>query len=489
MQEKNTQDIIGKIERVVLSAILFSPDKFDEICDILSYNDFAFPLHSCMFRACETLNKSNTPITPELICIEMNKSMEVTLDDIAFIIAESPIVDIDSYVRQIKNASLNRSLFSLSSFIRDESLKSSASAMQILEEVEKKVYTLSLQDSSSDFRTAQEVVYATMQIINENKSKLGALKGIDTGFKELNHATTGFNDGELIIIGARPSMGKTALILSMILKIISSGKGVALFSLEMPAEQLMLRMLSARSMVPLQLVRSGDMNDDEVAKLTQASQDLCGHTNFYIDDGQLSLSSLRTKMRKLKAKDESVGIVMIDYLQLMASMGGMNNSARHEIIGEISRGLKILARELKIPIVALSQLNRTLESRDDKRPILSDLRESGSIEQDADIIIFLYRDEVYKERESKQQVAAAKKKKNQGENVEVGELYKAPEIEKAELILAKNRNGATRTIEILYNKKYTLFQDEHEEREIKMAMQNAPTFEIDDIDSSGIPIF
>ena len=495
MQE--IQNIIEKIERMVLSAILFSPDKFDEICEVLTYTDFLFPLHSCMFHACEILYKTNMPITSEIVCIEMNKTMQVSLDDIAHISAEFPTANLDTYVEQIKNASINRSLLSLASFIRDESIKSGSIAKDTLEKVEKRLYALSLQDSHTDFRNAEDVILSTIELIKANKAKMGALKGINTGFRDLNIATTGFNPGELIVIGARPSMGKTALILSMALKIISSHKGVAIFSLEMPAEQLMLRMLSAKSMVPLQSVRSGDMNDSEFTKLTQATQDLSSHRNLYIDDGsQLTLAGLRTKMRKLKARDNTVSIAMIDYLQLMSGMESMNAKAvRHEFIAEISRGLKNLARELNIPIIALSQLNRMLENRDDKRPILSDLRESGAIEQDADIIIFLYRDEVYKERESKQQIAAAKRKKNQGEEIDIQDPYKAPDIELSELILAKNRNGETRTIEMLYNKKYTLFQDINEEKETQMAIANATTYmlnndmldENSNIDFSGMP--
>ena len=466
------QELDSKIERVVLSAILFSPDKFDEICDSLVAQDFSLPLHVEMFKACENLHRNETPITPEFLCIEMQKSMKVSLDDIALIAAESPIADIDTYVKMIKNSSIKRNLFSPASFMRDESMKPDSIAQNILADIEQKVYALSIQDTNNAFKNAYEVVESTMRLIKENQAKHGALKGINTGFSELNNATTGFNAGELIVIGARPAMGKTALILSMTLKILSSQKGVAIFSLEMPAEQLMTRMLSAKSMVPLQNVRSGSMDDNEFTKLSKSAQELC-ETHIYIDDNpHLSLAGLRTKLRKLKIKDPSVSIVMIDYLQLMSGMSNANAAARHEIIAEISRGLKNLARELKIPIVALSQLNRALELRDDKRPIMSDLRESGSIEQDADVILFLYRDEVYKERESRNRIAKQKKSKSEDSSVEIEEQYKAPEVHEAELILAKNRNGETRTIKIEYNSKYTLFVDRNEEREIKMAAQS-----------------
>lgn len=474
-------DVIIKIERVVLSAILFSPDTFEDIADSITYNDFLLPMHANIFKAFGKLLKENKIITPEFVCLEA----KIGLNDISIITAESPIADIVSYVAQIKNAAMNRALVKLASFVRDESLKENTKAQDTLDEVEKRVYALSLQDYQGDFRDAKEVIAATLELIKANKAKEGALKGIDTGFGELNEATTGFSGGELVVIGARPGMGKTALILSMTLKMLASGEGVALFSLEMPAEQLMLRMLSARSQIPLQRLRLGDLSDDEMERLTQTSNELCERANFYIDDSNnLTLAGLRSKIRKLSSKDTSIKAVAIDYLQLMEGASATNLAVRHEIIASISRGLKNLAKELKMPIIALSQLNRMLESREDKRPILSDLRESGAIEQDADIIIFLYRDEVYKERESK---AKAKKKEKEGDQKEPVEIYKAGPIEEVELILAKNRNGETKTIKIEYKKQYTLFQDKDEDKFNAMSMKNPPKFNIKNT-TNDIPI-
>ncbi|STQ86679.1 replicative DNA helicase [Helicobacter muridarum] len=487
------EEVITKIEKIVLSAIFFDKDKFDEIYESISHKDFIMPLHICMFKAFESLQKINMPFTPEIVCIEMQKEMSnITLDDISIVIAESPIANIDSYVEQIKNASINRSLFALASFIRDTSLKPGSKANDILEETQRRIYALSMDNTSNDFRSSIEIIESTMSILENVKNLQGAIKGIDTGFAELNSLTTGFNDGELIIIGARPGMGKTALILSMALKIISSGKGVAIFSLEMPAEQLMLRMLSSRGRIPLQSMRSGSLNDDEWSKLSLISQELCQKNNLYIDDSSgLTLASLRTKLRKLFARDSSVGIVMIDYLQLMGQ-NNKENSDRYSIISEISRGLKLLARELNVPIIALSQLNRSVESREDKRPIMSDLRDSGSIEQDADIILFLYRDAYYKERESRNMKKIAIKKKQQGEEIDIPEVFIAPETEEVDIIVAKNRNGAAGdSVKALYHKKYTLFEDMEESEMTSMAIQNVTTLYLDDTelntDTSGLP--
>lgn len=483
------QNVILTIEEVVLSAITFLPDKYDEIADSIKYSDFMSDFNACMFKAFGTLRAENKAITPELLCVEMNKSMKVSLDDVVLATSHTPVADLESYVAQIKNASINRALVRLATLISTKSTKEGTQAKDTLAEVEKQVYELSMQGYKSDFKNIEEVMKSTLELIKANAAR-GVLKGLDTGFSELNIATTGFNPGELVVIGARPSMGKTALILSIALRMLARGDGIALFSLEMPSEQLMLRMLSARSQIPLQDLRTGGLNDMQLTQLTKTSNDLCQKANLYIDDSpNLTLEGLRSKIRKLSTQDNSVKAVMIDYLQLMIGANDNNTIARHEVIAQISRGLKNLAREVKMPIIALSQLNRTLEGREDKRPILSDLRESGAIEQDADIILFLYRDEVYKERESKQK---AKKQEKEGVAKDKIEIYKAPETEDVELILAKNRNGETKTISIEFKKKYTLFQDKGEDRDAMMAMASAPTsFEVDSlessIDTSGVP--
>lgn len=484
-------DVILKIERVVLSAILFTPDKYDEVADLINFRDFLDKRHGCMFQAIDTLRKKNEAVTPEMLYLEISKTMSIDMDYIVLVNSESPIANVDSFVNQIKNASINRALFDIAGFLRDSSQKDGADAKDTLNELEKKVYNLSLQDYKSDFKTGKEVLISTLELIRDNKAnhEAGTIKGIDTGFEGLNEATTGFNGGELIVIGARPSMGKTALILSMTLKILASGKGVAIFSLEMPAEQLMLRMMSARGRIAFQDLRSGNLIEQDLEKLTLTTNELCDKANLYIDDGNdLSIASLRSKVRKLTLRDNSVKIIIIDYLQLMEGANTTNDSKRHEVVAEISRGLKKLAREINMPIIALSQLNRGLESRTDKRPILADMRESGAIEQDADIIIFLYRDEIYKERLSKEMAQEQIKKGKPKNQIEI---YKAKPIEDVELILAKNRNGETKTVHIKFNKKYTLFEDVREQQEIELAEQISASIRIDntpDIDSKSFPL-
>ena len=245
----------------------------------------------------------------------------------------------------------------------------------------------------------------------------------------------------------------TSLVLNMTQKAIERGEGVAFFSLEMPAEQLMLRLLSTETSIPLQKLRVGDLTDDEWSNLSKASDKMAGRKLFVDDGGMATIHHVRSKLRKLKAKHPEITMAIIDYLQLMS---GDSSEGRQQVISEISRGLKQLARELEIPILALSQLNRGVESRDNKRPMLSDLRESGSIEQDADIVMFVYRDDVYREAAEKEREMKAKAEGKEYEN----KFVNKPE-EETELILGKHRNGPTGTVRLLFQKRFTRFVDAH----------------------------
>jgi len=230
-----------------------------------------------------------------------------------------------------------------------------------------------------------------------------------------------------------------------------NGKGVAFFSLEMPAEQLMLRLLSIQTSIPLQKLRVGDMNDGQWESLTGAIDNMNKAKLFVDDQGSININQLRSKLRKLKNQHPEIEIAVIDYLQIMSGIG---NQDRHLQVSEISRGLKMLARELEMPIVALSQLNRGLESRNDKRPMLSDIRESGSIEQDADIILFVYRDDVYREAAEKEKEMKAKANGKEYEN-----KFKNKLEEDTELIIGKHRNGPTGTVKLIFQKSFTRFID------------------------------
>ncbi len=245
----------------------------------------------------------------------------------------------------------------------------------------------------------------------------------------------------------------TALVLNMALKAIERGEGVAFFSLEMPAEQLMLRMLSAKTSIPLQALRVGNLRDDEWSRLSAAVDDISRRKLFVDDGGYATIHHVRSKLRKLKSQHPEISMAIIDYLQLMSG-DSRNGVGRQQEISEISRGLKQLARELEIPIIALSQLNRSLESRENKRPMLSDLRESGAIEQDADIILFVYRDDVYREAKEKEKEMKAK-----AEGKPYESTFKRKEEEETELIIGKQRNGPTGTVDLMFQKRFTRFVD------------------------------
>jgi replicative DNA helicase len=246
----------------------------------------------------------------------------------------------------------------------------------------------------------------------------------------------------------------------MALKAVERNEGVAFFSLEMPAEQLMLRLLSAKTSIPLQALRVGDLRDEQWSQLSAATTEMASKKLFVDDGGYATIQHVRSKLRKLKAQHPEISVAIIDYLQLMSGDG---REGRQQEVSEISRGLKQLARELQIPIVALSQLNRGVESRDNKRPMLSDLRESGAIEQDADIILFVYRDDVYREAQEKEKEMKAK-----AEGKEYTSEFRKKSEEDAEIIIGKQRNGPTGTVELVFQKNFTRFVDK----------THAPAFEV-----------
>jgi len=385
------------IERAVLSSILFNPEEIEDVLGVLKPKDFYFPAHQKIFEVMVNLHSNDMPIDEEFIRRRID-SKDVDDSILIEILSANPITNTLAYVREIKDGAVKRELTTLATTIKKVSLEEEVSANDALDVVQGELYKISTDSATSELKDMEAVTNDTLAYIEKMK-KLGNkhLIGETTGFYDLDKRTTGFNEGDLIIIAARPAMGKTALVLNMALKNVEANKGVILFSLEMPAEQLMLRMLSAKTSIPLQNLRKGDMDDNQWSNLTAAFEDLNTKKLFVDDGGSVNINQLRARVRKIaQNEDNKISMVIIDYLQLMQGTG---NKDRHQEVSDISRGLKMLAREMKIPIIALSQLNRGVENRPDKRPMLSDLRESGAIEQDADIIMFVYRDDVYKERD------------------------------------------------------------------------------------------
>lgn len=444
------------IERAVLSSIFFNPEELEDVLGVLKPKDFYLPAHKAIFEAMVKLHEEDMPIDEDFVRNRVDKK---SADDqvLLEILSANPITNTAAYVREIKDSAVKRELATLATTIKKVAIEDEVSANEALDTIQGELYKISTNSATSELKDMQTVTSDTLDYIKKMKL-LGNkyLIGQTTGFDSLDKRTTGLNEGDLVIIAARPAMGKTALVLNMALKNVERGKGVIFFSLEMPAEQLMLRMLAAKTSIPLQNLRKGDMDDKEWSILSAAFDDLNSKKLFVDDGGSININQLRARVRKLAQNQENnISLVIIDYLQLMQGLG---NKDRHQEVSDISRGLKMLARELKIPIVALSQLNRGLENRPDKRPMLSDLRESGAIEQDADIIMFVYRDDVYKQRDEARKEKEAKDR---------GEDYKSKfidrPIEEAEIIIGKQRNGPIATVKLDFYKSLTKFMDKENE--------------------------
>ncbi|MFA6144405.1 MAG: replicative DNA helicase [Sulfurimonas sp.] len=469
-------------ERSVLSSIIFDPAEFDEFEAVLNAEDFYLAAHQEIYRAMVSLSHRDLPIDEEFIKKELSGKQKFDERVLVDILTANPISNTTAYVQEIKDKAIKRHLLTLTTEIKRVTLEENLNGSDVVDLVEKKLYEITQNSQSNDFKDAVKITDDTMAYIEEMRERGDAvLVGVDTGYAELNKMTTGFGKGDLVIIAARPAMGKTSFALNMVQNLIEKGKGVAFFSLEMPAEQLMLRLLSVQTSIQLQRLRLGDFNPEEYKRLNDAV-DKMRHSKLFVDDhGSINIHQLRSKLRKLKSRHPEIELAVIDYLQIMNGTGGKD---RHLEVSEISRGLKMLARELEIPIVALSQLNRSLESRSDKRPMLSDIRESGSIEQDADIILFVYRNDVYlykeeKERE-KEAISAGK---------EFISKYVEKEEEEAEIIIGKQRNGPTGHVKLVFQKKFTRFVDKptfgaaqivYESIDMKSATMN-----MDDSMSSG----
>lgn len=439
-------------ERSILSSIVFEPSQFDELSVALRQDDFYLPAHQDIFKVMTILLQKDQPIDEEFIKKELIKMKKFDEQTMLEILSANPISNTKAYVDEIKDKSLKRHLLTLTTEIKRVTVEEELPSADVVDIVEKKLYEITQDNQTSDFKDSPKMTFDTMEYIKEMKARgNNILVGVDTGFHELNKMTTGFGKGDLVIIAARPAMGKTSFILNTVNSLIMDGKGVAFFSLEMPAEQLMLRLLSIQTSIPLQKLRVGDMNDDQWSSLNGAIDKMNDAKLFVDDQGSININQLRSKLRKLKNQHPEIEIAVIDYLQIMSGIG---NQDRHLQVSEMSRGLKMLARELNMPIVALSQLNRGLESRNDKRPMLSDIRESGSIEQDADIILFVYRDDVYLYKEEKEREKAAK-----AEGKEFVSEYVEKEEEDAEIIIGKQRNGPTGHVKLVFQKKLTRFVD------------------------------
>ena len=422
-------------EQSVISSMLMGREAIETASEIISGDDFYQHQYGLVFDAMVELYHEGKAV--DLVTLQnqlRQKNVPPEISDMEFIrdllLMQTTSVNVKEYATIVSEKALLRRLIKASEEIENECYRNSGPVETLMEESEKKMFRLFQQGNRQDFTPIREIVLDALEQIEQASKTKGGITGISTGFTDLDYKTSGFHNSDLIIIAARPAMGKTSFILNVAENMaFKQKKAVAIFSLEMSKQQLVNRLFSMQARVDSMSLRNGSLKDEEWSRLIE-SAGVVGNSRLLIDDTPgITVRELRSKCRKYQL-EYGLDIVMVDYLQLMSGSGRSGDSRQQEI-SDISRSLKILARELNVPIVALSQLSRAVEGRQDHRPMLSDLRESGAIEQDADIVMFLYRDEVY---------------------------HKDTEMKGiAEVIIAKQRNGPIGTINLAWLADYTKF--------------------------------
>ncbi|ASS94612.1 MULTISPECIES: replicative DNA helicase [Bacillales] len=422
-------------EQAVLGAIFLEPSSLTVTSEVLIPEDFYRSSHQKIFNVMLKLNDEGKAV--DLITVTEELAATKNLEEVGGVSYLSELAgsvptaaNIEYYARIVEEKSLLRRLIRTATNIAQEGYSREDEVEELLGEAEKTIMEVAQRKNSGSFQNIKDVLVATYDNIEVLTTRKGDVTGIPTGFAELDRMTAGFQRNDLIIVGARPSVGKTAFALNIAQNVATkTEENVAIFSLEMGAEQLVMRMLCAEGNINAQNLRTGSLTDEDWRKLTMAMGSL-SNAGIYIDDTPgVRIGEIRSKCRRLK-QEHGLGMILIDYLQLIQGDGRSGDNRQQEV-SEISRSLKALARELKVPVIALSQLSRGVEQRQDKRPMMSDIRESGSIEQDADIVAFLYRDDYYdKESENKNII---------------------------EIIIAKQRNGPVGTVSLAFVKEYNKF--------------------------------
>lgn len=424
-------------EQCVIGSIIVEEQTLVPVAEILDREDFYIDAHKVIYDSMIELGNERKPI--DMITLTNRLKEKGYLDQVGGVTYLTSITNmipttsnVKVYAEIVKKNSTLRKLIKASNDIISMGYEASDSLDDILNVAEKKIFDISQDRMSQDFKPISEVLTSVTAMIEEVYSKGSDITGLDTGFIDLNKKLGGFHKSDLILIAARPGMGKTAFALNLVANVaIRSKSSVAVFSLEMSKEQLVQRLLSSQSNVALNNISKGKIADDEWKKLTDAMTVLSSSHIFIDDTPGIKVSEIRSKCRKLKM-EEGLDMIMIDYLQLMEADGRADN--RQQEVSKISRSLKILAKEMNCPVIALSQLSRNTESGKDHMPKLSDLRDSGAIEQDADIVMFIYRDEYYTKMETKKK-------------------------DLAEIIIAKNRHGEISNIELVWIGKIQKFSN------------------------------
>lgn len=426
-------------EQSILGGLMLDNDKFDAIQNIIEVNDFHRQDHKIIYEAIENLSNKNKPfdiITISEYLITKNKLQKIGgFEYLVQLIKKTPgTANIKAYITIINDYSILRKLIKAGSNIIESALNAKGQKIpEIIDYSEKQIFDISKnQEKKSKIKTIYDIFKKTIHQIKTLSESSNSISGISSGFSKFDKLTSGLQKSDLIIIAGRPSMGKTTFAMNIAEhNMMTTNKPILIFSMEMPSEQIGMRLLSSLTKIELQKIRTGNLNDNEWKQIKTKINTINAKKLFIDDSESLSPIDIRTKARKITKENGQIGIIIIDYLQLM-KIQGINENRTYEI-SEISRSLKNLAKELEVPIIALSQLNRSLEQRIDKRPIMSDLRESGAIEQDADLIIFIYRDELYN-----------KESKNKGI---------------AEIIIGKQRNGPLGNENLLFKGEYSKFEN------------------------------
>ena len=435
-QIKRIQPRNIEAEQTVIGSMILDNEIIPALDAILNGEDFYNRQYGIIFDAITELYNEGTPVDPLTLqnrLVSKNVPPEVSnLEFIGDLVAAVPLsANAKYYAEIVSDKALLRRMIHVNEDVANDCYAGKDRVDVIMEEAEKKFFDVLSRKKSLDYTPIQEITLAALEKINEAACSKNPITGLATGFKDLDELLTGLHASELILVAARPSMGKTALVLNILQNVVlGQDQCAVMFSLEMSNEMIMNRLLSQESHVDAQRIRSGDLSDSDWDMLLESAEKI-GRSKLIIDDTPgISVAEMRSKCRKIKLEND-LKLIVIDYLQLMSASGKRSENRQQEIT-EISRGLKALAREMNVPVIALSQLSRAPDSRADHRPMLSDLRESGSIEQDADVVMFIYRDEYYNKEESKSKGIT-------------------------ELIVAKQRNGPIDKVELVWLPQYTKF--------------------------------
>lgn len=426
-------------EQSVLGAAFMSKSALQKVCEDLSSESFYLDAHSKIYDVIKELYNTNvavdiTTVTDRLKSKKLLKQIG-DVDYLLEIVNSVPTVsNVDYYINIVNEKAILRNLISTATSIVSEAYMGDATINETLDDAERKILGVVKNRKSGEFKPIQEALTNAQLNLEKLSESGGEITGIPSGFYDLDKVTTGFHENELIILAARPGMGKTAIVLNIVVNVaLATKKNVAVFNLEMNAEQLAMRMISSAGQIDGYKIRTGKLEHSDWKRVNEAISQLA-ETNIKIDDTPgITIGEIRAKCRRLAATEKGLSLIVIDYLQLVSTTSKYAGNRQQEV-AEISRALKTLALELKVPIIACAQLSRAVEGREDKRPLMSDLRESGSIEQDADIVAFLYRDDYYN------------KEARMDDNNSV-----------VEFIIGKNRNGQTKTVELLFKKNTSTF--------------------------------